>query len=236
MTRYRQTYTDRQAIRTPGYSQSTTDRSQANIDAFAKACPELATWLERNHLTNDFAASLRQSIARYGSLTERQAAAVQRSVDREAAAAQPASPSYIRPVVRVMLPGIVAAFTAAQASGEVRRPKLRLVADELEITLQLAPETGSNPGFIYVKRTGEYVGKISPRGEWFPGREATDRLTAALQSVDANPMAAAREYARFTAERDGNVGSCCCCGRLLTNPESVRLGIGPICGGRWGWL
>jgi hypothetical protein len=27
-------------------------------------------------------------------------------------------------------------------------------------------------------------------------------------------------------------GQCCVCSRTLTNPESVALGIGPICGGR----
>lgn len=227
MTRFRQNYTSRPA----GNFNAPAPRD--NLATFTAAQPAVAAWIVANAPSNTFAANCLQGIHRYGSPTANMISAVERAIER---AAQPASPSYIRPVVRVMLPGIVAAFTAAQASGEVRRPKLRLVADELEITLQLAPETGSNPGFIYVKRTGEYVGKISPRGEWFPGREATDRLTAALQSVDANPMAAAREYARFTAERDGNVGSCCCCGRLLTNPESVRLGIGPICGGRWGWL
>lgn len=28
-------------------------------------------------------------------------------------------------------------------------------------------------------------------------------------------------------------GTCCSCGALLTNPESIEDGIGPICGGRW---
>jgi len=27
-------------------------------------------------------------------------------------------------------------------------------------------------------------------------------------------------------------GRCCCCGRLLTTPESVQAGIGPVCAGR----
>ena len=27
-------------------------------------------------------------------------------------------------------------------------------------------------------------------------------------------------------------GYCCCCGRLLTTPESVAAGIGPVCAGR----
>lgn len=35
----------------------------------------------------------------------------------------------------------------------------------------------------------------------------------------------AQEYGRRT-------GSCCVCARRLTNPESIALGIGPVCGGR----
>ena len=30
-------------------------------------------------------------------------------------------------------------------------------------------------------------------------------------------------------------GNCSCCNRLLTDPESVRKGIGPICESRFGW-
>ena len=29
-----------------------------------------------------------------------------------------------------------------------------------------------------------------------------------------------------------HVGKCCACGRQLTDPESIKLGIGPHCGGR----
>lgn len=30
-------------------------------------------------------------------------------------------------------------------------------------------------------------------------------------------------------------GHCCICSKLLTNPESVSAGIGPICSGKMGW-
>jgi hypothetical protein len=32
-----------------------------------------------------------------------------------------------------------------------------------------------------------------------------------------------------------HAGKCCCCGRLLTEPESITLGIGPICREKKGW-
>lgn len=39
-------------------------------------------------------------------------------------------------------------------------------------------------------------------------------------------LAEAQEYGIRT-------GICCVCGRLLTNPESIALGIGPVCAGRF---
>ena len=42
------------------------------------------TWVDENHQRNDFAASLFRGLARYGSLTPNQVAAVCRILDREA--------------------------------------------------------------------------------------------------------------------------------------------------------
>lgn len=40
---------------------------------------------------------------------------------------------------------------------------------------------------------------------------------------------------RFDVRTDGfAVGSCGCCGRELTDPESIRQGIGPICADKFG--
>lgn len=32
-----------------------------------------------------------------------------------------------------------------------------------------------------------------------------------------------------------HAGTCCCCGRTLTTPESVESGIGPVCAKKSGW-
>lgn len=233
MTRFRQS-----TYRPGNFGASTAPRWNTHTDnlaAFARARPEVAAWIERNHQTNEFAANCRAGIVRYGSPTDRMIAAVEAAIAREAARqqVQPGLPSYIRPrVTGIMLPGIMAAFASAVASGEVRRPRLFCVIDGTEVTLKLAGPNSQNPGAVYVHTVNGYCGKITAAGEW----KGPESMNAALQAIDANPMEAARNYARFTAERDGTVGNCCCCGRLLTNPESVRLGIGPICGGRWGWL
>lgn len=46
-----------------------------------------------------------------------------------------------------------------------------------------------------------------------------------LFKFNKDPLAAALEYGKSS-------GSCCVCGRFLTNPTSVEEGIGPICSGR----
>lgn len=53
-----------------------------------------------------------------------------------------------------------------------------------------------------------------------------DDKRSLLEALLADPKAAAIEYGHRT-------GSCCVCGRTLTNPESVAAGIGPICAGRF---
>ena len=52
-------------------------------------------------------------------------------------------------------------------------------------------------------------------------------LIQSVQSAAADPYAAARLYGQ-------NTGTCSCCGRELTNPLSIELGIGPICREKFG--
>lgn len=207
---------------------------QANLDVFAKAHPDVMAWMNANAPTFEFAASLRAAVARYGSLTERQLASAQRCVASSAQRAAARDERNAR-FQGSAYPAIIAAFATATASG-LRRPKLRCVAGDVEVVISKAGDSSANPGCLYVKAGEVYCGKLTPAGEFRPGRDCPASMVDTLATINANPMEAARSYARFTAERDGNVGSCCCCGALLTNPESVRLGIGPICGGRWGWL
>ena len=77
-----------------------------------------------------------------------------------------------------------------------------------------------------MKRNGEYQGKIM--GGKFIAVGAAHKDTAALLlEIAKNPGAAARMYGKKT-------GTCCCCGRELTDPVSVANGIGPICAENWG--
>jgi hypothetical protein len=57
------------------------------------------------------------------------------------------------------------------------------------------------------------------------------------QSFDYSPGAMRDIVRKLTLEEAAAYGRatgiCCCCGRTLTNPESIAAGIGPICAGRF---
>ena len=107
-------------------------------------------------------------------------------------------------------------------------------------TFSLAPAHGNNPGAIYVKDNGQYVGKIA-RGEatFTPGRDFDQSRLPALVEAMADPAAAvkadAARRAQMLLDDPTMTIPCGCCGLPLTNPESIRRGIGPICAGKWGF-
>lgn len=82
------------------------------VARFQAAYPAEYAWLAANAPTVDFAASLLRAIARYGNLTPRQLAAVQRNV------ARPAPAAAVEPVVEVATMGRDAG-TAYDAAGNV---------------------------------------------------------------------------------------------------------------------
>jgi hypothetical protein len=108
------------------------------------------------------------------------------------------------------------AFARALREG-VADPLLRLG----DFSFTLAPAGGNNAGAIYAKRGRRYLGKIKA-GRFHPGLECEEESAAAVARAASDPAAAAVAYGLRT-------GRCSCCGRTLTNRESVSLGIGPIC-------
>ena len=107
-------------------------------------------------------------------------------------------------------------------------------------TFSLAPNHGNNPGAIYVKDNGQYVGKIPGGASTFsPGRDFDASRLPALVEAMANPAEAvkadAARRAKLLLEDPTMSIPCGCCGLTLTNPESIARGIGPICAGKWGF-
>jgi len=173
----------------------------------------MATW-------NDLARSLAEQHNAGKAWSEKQVAAIQamlvrmeeRRAQREAEAKE------------VNLQSIIDMFAHARERG-YKRPVYR--AEGLKISL--APATGNNAGALYVKtENDEYIGKVAD-GRFFGTREATDEHKTALSVIAENPRDAAIRYGRRT-------GSCACCGRVLSNKQSIDLGIGPICAEKWGFM
>lgn len=119
---------------------------------------------------------------------------------------------------------IATAFQAARGNG-IKSPRLRLG----DFVFSRAPDTGRNAGAIYVKSktSGEYLGKVAD-GKFRPALACDAPTTASVIEVAGAPHEAAQAYGRRT-------GNCSCCNRELTNGESIDLGIGPICRGKFGW-
>ena len=179
----------------------------------------------REHVSwNDFASSLVQQYDRKRSLSDRQLDAAERMLAKIAATrAEKAERAAAAPSVD--LTRVHAMFAKAMASGH-KRPVYRAAG----LALSLAPLSGRNAGSIYVKddETGDYLGKVTEDLRFNPLRTAPEWAAEALSRIARDPSAAAVEYGRET-------GRCSCCGRELTNPDSIALGIGPICKDRWGF-
>jgi hypothetical protein len=178
--------------------------------------PEIK-WIIANAGTNDFAQSLDMQLKRTGNLSEKQVAAVTRIINRPAAA-----PIAAVTAVGSGVEAMQEAFATATGNG-LKRPKMRLG----DFVLKLAPATGRNAGAIYVTASDEYLGKIAD-GAFTPSRECDAAKQAEIVALCANPVESAIAYGKRT-------GICACCGRELTDPESIERGIGPICAEKYGF-
>lgn len=130
------------------------------------------------------------------------------------------------------LPRLAETFLSAAAS--LKWPKLRLTTSaDRSVVLSLCGPNSRTPGHINVTDGGSYgsniyYGRISPEGRAELRTTATPDVWAVLAAYNADPLAEGKVQGLRT-------GRCMCCGRELTNPESVELGIGPICRDNWGY-
>jgi hypothetical protein len=202
--------------------QSAAEQAAAWLDAN----PVEAEWL-REPVKGDFTfhADMLASLTKYGSFTEKQEAAVRNAAAKSAARkAQWAAERAERDANKadVDISRIDEAFTSAVKAG-LKFPKLRLD----DFTLSLASVNSRNAGSIYVKQDDLYLGKIAD-GKFTRSRDCGADIEARIVAACADPAAAAEAYGKRT-------GQCSCCGRALTNEESIARAIGPICASKWGW-
>jgi hypothetical protein len=106
------------------------------------------------------------------------------------------------------------------AQGKGKKFMLRLPG---HITLSTIIK-GVNAGGIYVKVKGEYAGKITKEGVDYINANYRELVIPMLDDAKegANLLTLAKAYGHET-------GSCAVCGRELSDPLSVQMGIGPIC-------
>lgn len=177
--------------------------------------PEIK-WIIRNAATDDFARSLDKRLRETGELTENMVGAVARILNRTASAVAVDAAGVER---------IVASFSSAAESG-LKYPKMFLG----DFTFALAM-SGRNKGAIWVtegfSRSGRYIGKVAD-GKFSPSDAATADERKKVLDVCADPKKAAQAFGQET-------GRCSCCGRELTDPDSIANSIGPICAGRYGF-
>jgi uncharacterized Zn finger protein (UPF0148 family) len=196
------------------------------VAVWCSANPNEAAWLRDSSARGfEFAVSLLDALNKYGHLTERQEAAVRSATEKSLARqAQWAAERAERDANKadIDISRIDEAFTSAVKAG-LKFPKLRLD----DFTLSLASVNSRNAGSIYVKQDDLYLGKISD-GKFTRSRDCDADIEARIVAACADPAAAAEAYGKRT-------GKCSCCGRELTNEESIARAIGPICASKWGW-
>ena len=186
-------------------------------DQWREAHPAEAKWIDAAAARGfNFAVSMQQALGRWGALTDGQLAAVRRLIEQDA---ERAAQQSERSVELGAAETIRAALARAVESG-LKKPKLRCGPVRFDW-----PRAGTkNPGCIYVvePESDTYLGKITPAGVFEPTFRCSEDQRRAVMDVAADPLSAAVSHGKQT-------GACACCGRELSDPESIARGIGPVC-------
>lgn len=199
--------------------------TEDKLAAFEAEHPDLKEWWTGSDFA--FAVDMRQAVQKFGHLTDKQLAAAKNCAAKLAAAkvAREAERAEREAHAKdVDVSEIAKAMALAQSNG-IKRPMVRLA----RFKFKPAPDTGRNAGAIYVtdRETDGYMGKID-HGKFFASRECTADLEAQVVDVASNPREAAIAYGK-------QYGQCAICGRELSDAESVKRGIGPICADKYGF-
>ncbi len=119
------------------------------------------------------------------------------------------------------------AFEAARAKG-AKRLTLRFAGVNVKpnrdvSALWVTSQTETEMGDYGLKP--KYLGKVTRQGL---DSRLSDEVKAVLNEAASDPLTVAIRYGKES-------GECSCCGRELTDPQSIERGIGPICATKYGW-
>lgn len=177
----------------------------------------------------EFAIDLIHAEKRYGGLTEKQLPWVDKLIERANA------PKVEAPTIEVGdFAGVIALFN--KAKGKLKFPKIGLMVGDVQVFFSLAGSGSKAPGYVNVMGEGQYpnrpwFGRISPAGQWQPGKGITPEFQAALLQLltkfAQKPARVAKEYGKMT-------GNCCFCMAGLSNDKSIAAGFGPKCAENYG--
>lgn len=208
------------------YAQASKARKeQGVIDAFKAQYEAEYNWMVESAPTFAFAQNLLDAVKKYGSLTEKQLASVHKCMASNADFAMRKAQQLaerVESAPEVNLSALTDAFNHAKDKGN-KFPRLRL--DSFVFTP--APDGGKNAGAIYIKEDGQYLGKVLGN-KFFKVRECSEDQEKRIVEASIDPKEAAIKYGRM-------MGACSVCGRSLVDPESIQMGIGPICATKFGW-
>ena len=197
------------------------------VQEWKDANPSEYAWMATSAERFEFARAMLEALNKFGSLTDKQFATVQRLTLQsqefmKAREAEKTARMASAPVVTVE--AIEVAFNNAKQAG-VKHPKLRLDT----FVFSPASEKSANVGAIYIKNKedGLYVGKVM-NGRLFTSRDCTTEASERIVAVASDPAQAAIAYGK-------KFGACSVCGRALTDADSIARGIGPICAENYGF-
>lgn len=125
----------------------------------------------------------------------------------------------------------IADFIRAARERGLKFPKVTFLGPQnAELTLTLAGAKSTNPGAVFVKLAGDYMGSIATDGVVRGKLAYRPELLSLLQTIAADPATAAAAYGKLS-------GRCSFCRTRLTDDRtgsSVEVGYGPVCARRYG--
>jgi hypothetical protein len=166
----------------------------------------------------DFARSLLRGYARYHAFTDRQRPYVERLLAASAPVVEAPAPAVEAPAAVPTFPNIINALRAALDKG-LQCPSLRFAGGVVKLP--------AGYDYALVRDGSVKLGVISVATQRARLRYPS-RTLPLLQQLEADVLGGLQTYGQKT-------GRCGCCGRTLTRPTSVSLGIGPICASKFGF-
>lgn len=184
---------------------------------------EAANFLRHHRLErNEFVFSLLKQRAERGLSAKQEAWLLFLATEHKAKLDGKAQPQPKQDEDSLALDGLAAVLKAAMGNG-LKRPVLCLQSDAGEIMLK------AGRGCFWITLNAELCGKLEQSGKaslWKLG-QAHEIVERTLLMAAMQPLHAMQQFGHVT-------GRCSCCRRKLTDPQSVELGIGPICKAKFG--